>query len=163
MITIDRYTDSGTLRFGSVVSSASGAAASQPVRPWTEKTTARANDEKPSHLLGSKTNTVTPPGPGLMKPEIARSRTISISRPPVTTSHLADSFRPRICKKAISGAKMTTLSAHRNGRLMLYCEFSSFWRMNPKKAYTGPAAIGEYRMNIQEVRKPARGLTARLT
>ena len=40
---IDSITDSGTFRFGSFVSSAKGADASHPVRPWTENTTASAN------------------------------------------------------------------------------------------------------------------------
>ena len=42
MRTIESITESGTFRFGSFVSSANGADASHPVRPWTVNTTARS-------------------------------------------------------------------------------------------------------------------------
>src|ERR1700684_2898825 len=71
---IDSIVARGTFRFGSRVSSASGAAPSQPVRPWMENTTASAKPSTESFLLMSNTENVKPPGPGRANPQIASTK-----------------------------------------------------------------------------------------
>ena len=97
---IESNTERGTLRLGSLVSSASGAAASQPVRPCTASTIASVNPERPKAvptpiLAGLNTDSEKPPGPGLAKPVTASASTITISAPPVTRSVRAESSMPR--------------------------------------------------------------------
>src|SRR6516225_5301579 len=69
MMTIDAIVARGTLRRGFSVSSASGTAASQPVRPCTVKTIARAKPVEVAILPGLNPYendwNVKPPGPGL--------------------------------------------------------------------------------------------------
>src|SRR6266508_6052917 len=53
---MESITDRGTLRLGSLVSSARGAAASHPVRPWTDSTIASVKPERASLLPKSNTD-----------------------------------------------------------------------------------------------------------
>src|SRR5437762_1769762 len=62
---IESITDRGVLRLGSLVSSASGAAASHPVRPWTPSTIASAKPDRAGMFPGLRTAKENPPGPGL--------------------------------------------------------------------------------------------------
>jgi hypothetical protein len=116
---IESITDRGTLRLGSLVSSARGAAASHPVRPWTESTTASVKPDRASLLPKSKTDSENPPGPGLAKPEMARASTIRISAPPRISSALAESSMPRCWRNAVSGAPTRRKAHHSHGRSTL--------------------------------------------
>ena len=111
-------TDLGTFRLGSRVSSASGAAASQPVRPCTDRTTASAKPDRAILLPKLNTPSETPPGPGLAKPVIARASTMSISVAPSTTTVLVEIRIPRYCRNATSGAPTTMQTHHSHGTSM---------------------------------------------
>ena len=98
--TIERITESGTFRFGSLVSSARGAEASHPVRPWTVSTTASRNVPPAGISAGLKTSSEMPgdPGGGTRNPKIASPSTMMISRPPVTTMKLVEGLIPSHCR-----------------------------------------------------------------
>src|SRR6266513_4579852 len=110
---MEMITDLGTFRLGSRVSSASGAAASQPVSPWTDRTTASAKPDRAILFPKLKTPSETPPGPGLANPVIARASTMSISAAPSTTTVLTEILIPRYWRNATMGAP-TTMQAHHN-------------------------------------------------
>src|ERR1700691_3051642 len=74
MIRIEPITARGTVRLGSRLSSASGAAASHPVIAKIAKTTPR---NMPCGLWNVSQWKLTPPGPGLAKPLMASANTIS--------------------------------------------------------------------------------------
>src|SRR5215467_3495193 len=116
---IEMITDRGTFRLGSRVSSASGAAASHPVSPWTERTTASAKPDRAILLLKLKTPREMPPGPGLANPVIARASTMSISAAPSTTTVLAEILIPRYWRNATSGAPTRMQAHHSHGTSML--------------------------------------------
>src|ERR1700683_97938 len=92
MIRIEPMTARGTVRFGLALSSASGAAASHPVIAKIANTTPR---KMPCALLNVSQWRLTPPGPGLAKPLMARAKTVSASKMPRTMSNLTDSSTPR--------------------------------------------------------------------
>src|SRR5882724_11000002 len=98
MIRIEAMIERGTLRRGFSVSSASGTAASHPVRPCTVRTTARNTPEKVAMppglndvVNGANEN---PPGPGLARPESPNARTMRNSAKPTTTIHLIETDTP---------------------------------------------------------------------
>src|SRR5215467_4030634 len=115
---IEIITDLGTLRRGSRVSSASGAAASQPVRPCTDRTTASAKPDSASLFPKLNTLSETPPGPGLANPVMASERTIIISAAPRTTTVRVDILIPRYCRNATVGAPTRMQAHHSQGTLM---------------------------------------------
>ena len=92
MIRIEPMTARGTVRFGSRLSSASGAAASHPVIAKIAKTTPR---NRPWALWKVSQPKFTPPGPGLANPLIASAITISPSITPSTISKRTESSTPR--------------------------------------------------------------------
>ena len=101
MMTIESITESGTFRFGSFVSSASGAEASHPVRPWTVKTTASEEGPAPAGIAGRIEDVERDAGPGgrVEEPEDREAQDDgSISRPPVTTMKLVESLIPSHCR-----------------------------------------------------------------
>src|SRR5215471_11931629 len=89
IMTIDAIVARGTLRRGFSVSSASGTAASQPVRPCTVKTIARAKPVEVAILPGLKPYvnecSVKPPGPGSASPDRPRASTMRNSIAPTMT------------------------------------------------------------------------------
>ena len=103
----------GMFRRGLLVSSASGAAASQPVSPCSENTTARAKPAPDRLWLGIQLLTLSPPGPGEMNPDRASANTMAISSRPRPTRTRTDTARPRQAKKATNGANTTRVSHHR--------------------------------------------------
>ena len=111
-------TDRGTFRLGSRVSSASGAAASQPVSPCTDSTTASANPDSASLLPKLNTPSVTPPGPGLANPVMARARTMAISAAPRISTVRAEIRMPRYCRNATNGAPTRMQAHHSHGASM---------------------------------------------
>src|SRR5215469_5364912 len=117
-MSIDSIVARGTFRLGSRVSSASGAAPSQPVRPCTENTTARAKPSSESFLVKSNTLNVKPPGPGLANPHIERTKTMIISSPPSTSIACAEILMPRCWRNAMSGAPTRTHTHHSQGTLI---------------------------------------------
>ena len=121
------------LRLGSVVSSASGAAPSQPVRACTLNTIASENPAKLAMLAGLNGSNEKPPGPGLARPDSARTSTTSSSTPPVISMNSVDSLIPRCWMNATNGAPTSTQTGHSHGASMFQFVFSSPSRMNPKK------------------------------
>ena len=103
----------GMFRRGLVVSSASGAAASQPVSPCSENTTARAKPAPDRLWLGTQLFRLSPPGPGEMEPDRASANTMAISSRPRVTSTRTDIARPRQARKATNGAPTIRVSHHR--------------------------------------------------
>ena len=99
MMAIDAIVARGTLRRGFSVSSASGTAASQPVRPCTVRTIARKKPPPVAMMppgLNPYVNVwnVNPPGPGSASPHRPRARTIRNSMAPTTTIVLIENEIP---------------------------------------------------------------------
>src|SRR5437667_3197457 len=98
MMTIDAIVARGTLRRGFSVSSASGTAASQPVRPCTVKTIARKKPVEVAMLPGLNPYendwNVNPPGPGPASPHRPRARTMRNSMAPTITIVLIENEIP---------------------------------------------------------------------
>ncbi len=88
----------GTLRRGFSVSSASGTAASQPVKPCTVRTTTMKNPEVVARPPGLndvlKVAKVKPPGPGSIRPVTPSASTIRNSARPTATIHLIENEMP---------------------------------------------------------------------
>ena len=97
-------------------------------------TTARAKPAPDRLLPGFQLLKLSPPGPGLMNPEMARASTMDISAKPRKTSTRTDSASPRQARNATNGAPTITHSHHRYGALIPYCAFSSCCSRNPRYA-----------------------------
>ncbi len=118
MMVIDAITEIGTLRRGSLVSSASGAAASQPVSPWTENTIASVKPESAAMLAGLNTCSETPPSPGWRKPDRASRNTMPISKEPAISMARAEILIPWCWRNATNGAPTTMHTHHSHGTSM---------------------------------------------
>jgi hypothetical protein len=84
----------GTLRRGFLLSSASGATASQPLNAKIENTIAVNRPLPPGALPRFSGAKLKPPGPGLRKPVIARASMITISMAPVMISSFSEIEMP---------------------------------------------------------------------
>src|ERR1700722_1413463 len=122
-MTMEPITARGMLRLGSRLSSASGAAASQPVMAKMANTTPRnspcAFPECPAAVSQCR---LRPPGPGLASPHRPRARTITPSMTPRTMVRFTDSSTPRQAVQATSTMRKTM--NHHHSKVIPYSALS---------------------------------------
>ncbi len=141
MIRIEPMTARGTVRFGSRLSSASGAAASQPVIAKIANTTPR---NRPCKWLLWKEFEIqfrfTPPAPGLANPLSAIASTITASKIPSTISKFTDSSTPRQAVQATN--RMRNTMNHHHSKVMFYSAFNVDCSVEPMKDPTCAITTG---------------------
>jgi hypothetical protein len=139
-ITMQPRTPRGTFRFGSSLSSAVGAAASQPEMAKIANTMPRKNAWPLGAFPGLIQWKLIPPGPASAKPEIARASTINVSRIPSTITISVEISIPRYAVSATSTIKKAMNHHHLN--VTLYSAFSVACRVSPMNEPTWATTIG---------------------
>src|SRR5580693_5323116 len=129
-ITMEPRTARGMLRLGSWLSSASGAAASQPVMAKMANTTPRNRPcscpECPTVVIQLK---LRPPGPGLASPHTPSAATMTNSMMPRTMIRFTDSSTPRQAVQVTSAIRKTM--NHHHSKVTPYSALSVDWRVAP--------------------------------
>ena len=139
-IRIDPSTPRGMLRCGSSLSSASGAAASQPVMAKIANTIARKKSWELGALPGLSHERLVPPWPGSNSPNRASPRQTTISNTPSTMMRPVESSMPRNAVKATTAIR-NTMNTHQ-GKFQPYSALSVPCRVSPMNEPTCATTTG---------------------
>src|SRR6516162_2968214 len=131
----------GMVRLGFSLSSASGAAASQPVMAKMANTTPRNSPCSCPELVAAVSQCMLiPPGPGTASPHRPSARTMMNSMTPSTMIRFTDSSTPRQAVQATSAMRKTM--NHHHSKVMPYSAFSVFCRVEPMNDPTWAITTG---------------------